>query len=63
MGFYRCNRKLASERIQVNIKMIAVLQKEGSWDPVLAYQIGGESQYCTDIGGSVLTKGQQVIPK
>jgi hypothetical protein len=32
--------------------VIIIGQKEGSWDPVLSYQVGGELQHNIDIGGS-----------
>lgn len=43
MGFSRCDRKSASETTRFDIVMIGIVQKKGTWDPVLSYQVGGEA--------------------
>lgn len=42
VGFSRCDSKSASETTKNDFVMIGIVQKGGTWDPVLSYQVGGE---------------------
>ena len=45
MGLSQCNRKLTSETPKDSNIVTGIVQREGTWDPVLSYQVGGELQH------------------